>query len=169
MYGSQLHNLFSTATPVTDELISFARWVAGLPRSRRPATAAYPTVDDPFAELPVRAAQAYLSAHKIRTVYADTYPASISTAALTRQAENIAESRAQVVVIGSIEAPSVATLVREFSRLHYNPKIVMATAGPEQGQAFPAAIGAGDVNGIMVPGGWYGGYGNALSDAMVSD
>ena len=51
----------------------FARWVAGLPEDERPATAAYPTIDDPFAAPNVNGIRAILEEAGIETVYQETY------------------------------------------------------------------------------------------------
>ena len=46
---SKLPNLFAVSPVVADQLVPFANWVASLPASQRPKTAAYPMVNDPFA------------------------------------------------------------------------------------------------------------------------
>ncbi len=51
------HNVFDVSLPIEDELIPFVNWVASLPPSQRPKTAAYPMADDPFADPPVQLAQ----------------------------------------------------------------------------------------------------------------
>jgi ABC-type branched-subunit amino acid transport system substrate-binding protein len=54
-----------------------------------------------------------------------------------------------------------------FEQQHYNPKIFVAAAGPDQGSAFTSAVGVKNASGMMVPDAWYGGSKNALSQAMV--
>ena len=51
------HNVFDVSLPIEDEMIPFVNWVASLPASQRPKTAAYPMADDPFADPPVQVAQ----------------------------------------------------------------------------------------------------------------
>ncbi|HJY93340.1 MAG TPA: ABC transporter substrate-binding protein, partial [Streptosporangiaceae bacterium] len=46
------HNVFDVSLPIEDELVPFVNWVASLPASQRPKTAAYPMADDPFADPP---------------------------------------------------------------------------------------------------------------------
>ena len=41
--------------------------------------------------------------------------------------------------------------------------------GRSRAQAFEGVVGKADANGVMVPGGWNGGYDNALSDNMVEE
>jgi branched-chain amino acid transport system substrate-binding protein len=57
--------------------------------------------------------------------------------------------------------------VQAFKQQHFNPKIFICAAGPDQGAAFTSAVGKGNAQGIMVPNGWYPGYQNATSQAMV--
>ena len=50
--GHTYGNLFSVSVPAANEMEPFAKWVVSLPASQR-ATAAYPEIDDPFADPPV--------------------------------------------------------------------------------------------------------------------
>jgi branched-chain amino acid transport system substrate-binding protein len=59
--------------------------------------------------------------------------------------------------------------VHSFIQQHYNPKIFIATAGPDQGAAFVKAVGKGNENGIFVPNGWYPGFQKADSQQMVKE
>ena len=54
-FATGLHSLFDVSAPVANSLVPFAKWVASMPKSERPKTAAYPTSNDPFTEpqLPV--------------------------------------------------------------------------------------------------------------------
>ena len=51
----------------------FAEWIAALPEDERPKTAAYPTLDDPFAAPNVEGIREILEAAGIETVYEETY------------------------------------------------------------------------------------------------
>ena len=44
------HNVFDVSLPIEDELVPFVNWIASLPPSQRPKTAAYPMAQDPFAD-----------------------------------------------------------------------------------------------------------------------
>jgi branched-chain amino acid transport system substrate-binding protein len=128
-------------------------------------------IDDPFADPPVRTARGILARAGVRTVYwHPPFNASSSAAALARDARAVARSGAQMVVLGSVDVPTVQAFVKEFIARHYNPKMFIAAAGPDQGQSFIDAIGGpGNSVGIMVPNGWFGAYPNALSHVMVQD
>jgi branched-chain amino acid transport system substrate-binding protein len=146
----------------------FIRWVKSLPPSERPKTAAYPSADDPFATPAVATAQLQLEQAGIRTVYSNkTIPEKVSAYKLPAAA--VAQSGAQVVVLGSTDVPTVQTFMQVFEQQRYTPHIFIAVAGPDQGQAFIGPVGKANADGMMVPGGWYGDYSNPLSHAMVED
>jgi len=159
------HNVFDVSLPIEDELVPFVNWVASLPASQRPKTAAYPMADDPFADPPVQLAQQKLQALGVKTVYSKIFPAEV--AAYKPQADQVAATGAQVVVLGSTDVPTVAAFMQAFEQQHYNPKMFICAAGPDQGAAFTSAVGKANATGMMVPNGWYPGYANAASQAMV--
>jgi branched-chain amino acid transport system substrate-binding protein len=82
-------------------------------------------------------------------------------------ADDVANSKAQAVVLGSTDVPTVSAFMSAFEQQHYNPKVFIAAAGPDQGSAFTSAVGAKNANGMMVPDAWYPGARNKLSQAMV--
>src|SRR5262249_32633427 len=57
VFGSGLHNVFDVSVPIKLNLVTFAQWIASLPASSRPKTAAYATVDDPFTAPQIPEAQ----------------------------------------------------------------------------------------------------------------
>ena len=162
-------DLFSTTIPVASEMVPFANWVVHLPG--HPVTAAYPMVSDPFADPPVETTRAFFESHGITTAY-KTGPngyAKVTPAALKADAIQVARHHAGIVVLGSVDVPTVDAFMHEFGVLNYTPKIFIAASGPDQGQAFLNAAGTGNAIGFMVPNGWNGAYANALSHVMVQD
>jgi branched-chain amino acid transport system substrate-binding protein len=159
------HNIFDVSLPIEDEMIPFVNWVASLPASQRPKTAAYPMADDPFADPPVQLAQAKLQALGVKTVYSKIFPAEV--ASYKPAADQVAATGAQAVLLGSTDVPTVAAFMQAFQQQHYNPKMFICAAGPDQGAAFTSAVGKANATGMMVPNGWYPGYANPASQAMV--
>jgi branched-chain amino acid transport system substrate-binding protein len=166
-FGNGLKNVFDVSVPVALNLTAFAKWVASLPPSQRPKTAAYPTSNDPFTEPQLPPAQKILEAAGIKTVYSTVFPAEVTD--FTPIATQIASKKPDVVVLGSVDVPTVSAFIHTFVQQHYNPKIFIATAGPDQGAAFVKAVGTGNENGIFVPNGWYGGSPNSASMQMVKE
>jgi branched-chain amino acid transport system substrate-binding protein len=161
------HNVFDVSLPIEDELIPFVNWVASLPPNERPKTAAYPMADDPFADPPVQLAQQKLQALGVKTVYSKIFPAE--SASYKPAADQVAATGAQAVLLGSTDVPTVAAFMQAFEQQHYNPKMFICAAGPDQGAAFTSAVGKGNATGMMVPNGWYPGYSNPESQAMVNE
>ena len=161
------HNVFDVSLPIADELVPFVNWIASLPPSRRPKTAAYPMAQDPFADPPVQLAQTMLSRLGVRTVYSQVFPEEV--AAYKAPADQVAGAHADLVVLGSTDVPTVSAFMQAFEQQHYTPKLFIAAAGPDQGASFTSAVGTGDADGMMVPNGWYPGYANAASQNMVKE
>jgi branched-chain amino acid transport system substrate-binding protein len=161
------HNTFDVSLPIADEMVPFVNWIASLPASERPKTAAYPMAQDPFADPPVQLAQTLLSNLGVRTVYSNIFPETES--AYKAPAQAVAASGAQLVVLGSTDVPTVQTFMQAFEQAHYTPKLFIAAAGPDQGAAFTSAVGVGNADGMMVPDGWYPGYHNAASQQLVRE
>ncbi len=161
-------NVFDVSLPVADELVPFVNWIASLPPSERPKTAAYPMAQDPFADPPVQLAQTLLEQLHVTTVYSNIFTETPS--AYKEPADQVAAKNPQLVVLGSTDVPTVAAFMAAFQAQHYIPKLFIAAAGPDQGSAFTSAVGgAGNADGMMVPNGWYPGYDNAASKQMVSE
>ena len=167
VFGAGLHNVFDVTAPVKDDLVTFAQWVASLPASQRPKTAAYATVNDPFTQPQIPVAEKILQAAGVRTVLSKVFPAEVTD--YTPIASQVASTHADLVVLGSVDVPTVSAFTHAFVQQHYNPKGFVATAGPDQGAQFVKAVGAGNENGIFVPNGWFGGFRKADSEAMVKE
>jgi branched-chain amino acid transport system substrate-binding protein len=167
VFGAGLHNVFDVSIPIKNNLVTFAQWVASLPASQRPKTAAYATVNDPFTQPQIPVAQKILQDAGVKTVLSKVFPAEVTD--YTAIAGQVATTHADLVVLGSVDVPTVSAFTHSFIQQHYNPKAFIATAGPDQGEAFVKAVGAGNENGIFVPNGWFGGFKKADSQKMVQE
>jgi branched-chain amino acid transport system substrate-binding protein len=168
VFATKLSNLFDVSLPVKDALVPLVHWVVSLPKSERPATAAFPTSNDPFTQPQIQVAQQLLSAAGIKSVYSKVFPAEPTQ--YKGIADQVVASKAQMVVLGSVDIPTVAAFTQAFVQQHYNPKLFIATAGPDQGAAYVSAVGGqGNTEGVMVPDAWYGGAPNAQSKKMVAE
>jgi branched-chain amino acid transport system substrate-binding protein len=167
VFGAGLHNVFDVSVPIKNNLVTFAQWVASMPASQRPKTAAYATVDDPFTQPQIPVAQSILQAAGVKTVLNKVFPAEVTD--YTPIASQMASSHADLAVLGSVDVPTVSAFTHAFIQQHYSPKAFIATGGPDQGAAFIKAVGAGNENGIFVPNGWYPGFKKADSEQMVKE
>lgn len=153
VFDRGLHNVFDVSLPVANNLMSFAQYILSLPVSQRPRTAAYATEDDPFTEPQIDLARLMLEQGGVKTVSYQVYPAQ--TTNYTPIADNVVVSGAQLGVFGT-QLPDISAFISRFKQLHYNPKMLVATAGPDQGSAFLKTIGGtASAEGILVPNGWY--------------
>jgi branched-chain amino acid transport system substrate-binding protein len=160
-----LHNVFDVSLPVANNLISFARWIAAMPASTRPKTAAYATQDDPFTAPQLDAARAILDAAGVKTVYNKVYPSE--TTDYGPIAAGIIGAKADVVLAGTL-LPDISAFIKQFVQQNYNPKALVATAGPDQGAQFLTNVGANHTEGVMVPNGWYPTANTPGNAAMVA-
>jgi branched-chain amino acid transport system substrate-binding protein len=168
VFGEKLPNVFDVALPVANELDPFVNWIKSLPASQRPTTAAYPMANDPFATPQVQLAQSGLQPLGIKTVYSKIFPEEVPD--YLPNADLVASKAPQAVILGSTDVPTVSSFMKGFEQQHYNPKVFVAAAGPDQGQAFLSAVGgAGNANGMMVPDAWYPGYDSSSSKTMVNE
>jgi branched-chain amino acid transport system substrate-binding protein len=166
VFATGLHNIFDVSLIIKNQLITAATYFAGLPKSQRPKTAAYPTSNDPFTQPQLPVARAIMEKAGIKTVYTKVFPAEATD--YTPIASAVANTKAEVVMLGSVDVPTVSAFIQAFAQQHYNPKAFVATAGPDQGADFLKAVGS-NAEGVMVPNGWYYGYANAQSRAMVKE
>jgi branched-chain amino acid transport system substrate-binding protein len=166
VWSEKLPNVFDVSLPVANELDPFTNWIDSLPASQRPTTAAYPMANDPFATPQTQLAQSVMQKAGIKTVYSKIFPEEVPD--YLPNADIVASKAPEVVVLGSTDVPTVASFMSGFEQQHYNPKVFIADAGPDQGAAFLSAVGTANANGMMVPDAWYPGYDNASSRAMVA-
>lgn len=161
------HNVFDVSYPIVAQYDPLTTWIRSLPAGQRPKTAAYPIVNNPFTIPPEQRAQKQLEAVGVKTVYSKVLPEELPNAKSV--ADQVAASGAQAVFLGSVDVPTVAAFMKAFQQQHYNPKLMAATAGPDQGAAFLKAVGKANATGIMTANGWYGGYDNSQSKTMVQE
>jgi branched-chain amino acid transport system substrate-binding protein len=167
VFHARLKNVFDSAMPVADGLVPFASWVASLPSSHRPKTVAYVTSNDPFTEPQIPVAESILKMAGVKSVYYHVFSSGATD--YTPVADAVAAAKAQIVVLGSVDVPTVSAFMQAFERAHYNPKAFIATAGPDQGAAFIKVVGAKNADGMLVPDSWFGGSTNPESEKMVAE
>ncbi|HEU5158720.1 MAG TPA: amino acid ABC transporter substrate-binding protein [Streptosporangiaceae bacterium] len=165
VFEQHLNNLFFVQpAPVVKQGEIFADYILSLPPSRRPKSAAYPSLDDPFAA-PVADHVRRLFEHAgIKTVYRGTYPAQLTD--LTPVASAIAQSKPDVVV-GGTQPEDGYQLTRAMIQLRYAPKWLFLSNGANAPADYPQRVGRGHVNGIFSAGDWFAGSAARGSDEFV--
>jgi branched-chain amino acid transport system substrate-binding protein len=161
------HDVFDVSLPIADEMVPFVNYIASLPPSERPKTAAFPMAQDPFADPPVQLAETLLANLGVRAIYTNIFPEDPTQ--YKAPAQQVAASGAQLVMLGSTDVGTVQAFMQAFEQAHYTPKMFIAASGPDQGSAFTSAVGTANANGMMVPNGWFPGYPNKASQQMVRE
>ncbi len=166
VFDRGLTNIFFVQpAAIEDNLVSYTKWLLGLPADQRPSSVAYATEDDPFTQPQVDKAKGLLEAGGIHTAFYKVYPAE--TTDFTPIALQVANSKADAVILGT-QLPDALAFAKTFIQQHFNPKTIIETTGPDQGKDFSDALAA-NTEGIMVPAGWTANakaYGN---DRFVSE
>ncbi|MGZ3647369.1 MAG: ABC transporter substrate-binding protein, partial [Ktedonobacteraceae bacterium] len=137
VFTQKWKNLFAVSLPVERNLTTFAYFILSLPNQIRPKTAAFATSDDPFTFPQIDYARHLLEQGGIKTVYnPPPYDSTkITGDAVKPYAEQVVQSHADVVVLGTL-LPEAAAYIKIFKKENYNPKAMIATAGPDAGQDF---------------------------------
>ena len=138
VFSAGLKNVFDVTLPVANALQPFAKWISSLPASQRPKTAAYVTSNDPFTQPQLPVAQKILEKAGIKTVYNNVFPAEVTD--FTPIADKVAAAKPQVVILGAVDVPTVSSFMQAFEQSGFNPKVFIATAGPDQGTAFTKMV-----------------------------
>lgn len=165
VFSSGLTNVFDTGQPIAFQAVPFAKYLASLPPSERPKTAAYATEDDPFDVPQTEGAQKVLQAAGVKTVYSKVFPQEVAD--YSPIADQIAATHAQVVILGAGDLSVLSPFVHAFIQQGYNPKAFYTSNGITPPQFLPAVGGAKNGNGLATTGNWWPGFDNAESKAFT--
>jgi branched-chain amino acid transport system substrate-binding protein len=124
----------------------WAKYITDLPADQRPKTAAYPTLDDPFAQPTSEGIEKIFKAAGIRTVYRETY--TIDNPNLDGIASAIKAKKPDVVVNGATFEDGVG-MVRALRKAGFTPKLLYQTTAPSLGDQYAKAIGKQTTEGIF--------------------
>lgn len=124
---------------------NFADYIAGLPADKRPKTAAYPTLDDPFAAPNINGIREILEKAGVQTVYQETY--AIDTKNFDTIV-NAMRARAPGLVVHGANFEDGVGLVNAMLKANFRPTWFYQTTAPSLGKQYGDAIGAGNAEGI---------------------
>jgi branched-chain amino acid transport system substrate-binding protein len=152
VFDQKLDNLFFVQpAPVVAGGEVFAKWVLSLPADQRPKTAAYPSLDDPFASPIADRIRELLEAGGIKTVYNETY--SAETTDLSPVVTKVAAASPDLVVAGT-QSDDAYAQVKAMVEQKFSPKMLFMSNGANSPVEFPDKVGAGNVNGIFSTSAW---------------
>jgi branched-chain amino acid transport system substrate-binding protein len=124
----------------------FAEWVASLPENERPKTAAYPTLDDPFAAPNVEGIREILEPAGIKTVYEETY--AIDTKNFDTIVNAMKSAKPDLVVHGAQFEDGIG-LTRSMLKAGFTPSMFYQTNAPSFGDQFSEGIGPKNTEGVF--------------------
>ena len=124
----------------------WANWVTELPEDKRPKTAAYPTLDDPFALPTSEGIEAILKAAGIQTVYRETYTAD--TTNFDSIANAVKSKNPDLVVLGTQFEDGIG-LMRALRKVDFTPKWLYQTNAPSFGDQYADGIGVENTEGVF--------------------
>lgn len=129
----------------------FANYIASLPAGEKPATAAYPSADDPFAKPTVDAIRKILEGAGVKTVFKRVYPAD--TKNFDALADSVKRAAPDLVVQGTGFEDGVG-LIRAFNKVGFTPKQLYQTSAPSLGDQYLKAVGKQNTEGVMFATTW---------------
>lgn len=142
--------LFYAAPAIADDHYNYlADYLVKLPADQRPKTAAYASLDDPFAQGTAYGLRDKLAAAGIKTVVDEVYPPE--TTDFAPIAAKIAAAKPDVVV-GGTQFEDAVGLVRALQELKVQPKLAAFSTGPTLPE-FPDAVKDAAEH-IVSPVGW---------------
>jgi branched-chain amino acid transport system substrate-binding protein len=167
-FAHHLKNLFAVSLPAISYMNSFVNYILSLPAGIRPKTIAYATSDDPFTQPQIDAARPKFEAGGLTTAYYSVFPAE--TTDYNPIAQRVVASKPDVVVLGTVGLQDYMGFMQYFKQQHFNPKVIIATAGPDAGAQFVNAIGNKNTEGLLVPNdGWFPTVKSYQNDQFVPD
>jgi branched-chain amino acid transport system substrate-binding protein len=153
VFQEKLHNVFFTQpAPVLQSADVFVKFLLSLPKSQRPKTAAYPSLDDPFSSPIADRVRTLLEKAGVKTVFKTIYPSE--TTDMTPIIQKIA-SKHPDAVIGGTQSNDAYAQIKAMIQLKFSPKFLFFTNGANNPAQFPSKVGAKNVNGIFSTGDWF--------------
>lgn len=150
VFEQGFENLFYAAPAVADDHYNhLADHIEAMPAGQRPKTAAYATMDDPFAQGTAYGLKARLEEMGVRTVADEVYPPN--TTDFSSIAAKIADTGADIVV-GGTQYQDAVNLILQLQQLEYQPSMAAFSTAPTNPE-FPEAIGD-QTEGILAPTGY---------------
>jgi branched-chain amino acid transport system substrate-binding protein len=124
----------------------WAKWILSLPEDKRPKTAAYPTLDDPFAMPSSEGIEAILKEGGVETVYRETYTAD--TTNFDSIANAVKNRNPDLVVLGTQFEDGIG-LLRALRKVNFTPKWLYQSNAPSFGDQYADGVGVENTEGVF--------------------
>lgn len=155
VFAQHLDNLFFVQpAAIVKQGDIFVDYLLSLPPAKRPKTAAYASLDDPFAAPLADNVRKRLEAAGIKTVYAQTYPDNLTD--LSPVIAKVAAAKPDLLVSGTQSEDAYAQ-VKAMIQLGFNPHWLFVSNGANNPVEFPDKVGEENTEGIFTTGDWFAG------------
>jgi branched-chain amino acid transport system substrate-binding protein len=166
VFAEHLGNVFFVQpAPTLNSGDAFVKYILSLPKAKRPKTAAYPSLDDPFSSPIADRMRGQFEKAGVKTVFKTIYPPE--TADLTPIVAKVVASKPDMVV-GGTQSDDAYAQVKAMIQQKFSPKFLFLSNGANSPVEFPSKVGAGNVNGIFSSGDWFPDSKSAGNPAFVA-
>jgi branched-chain amino acid transport system substrate-binding protein len=124
----------------------FVDYILGLPKKDRPQTAAYPSIDDPFAIPVIDSIREKFEAAGIKTVYKDIYPPSTSN--FDSIASAVKSANPDLIAHGAVFDDGIG-FIRALSKVGFQPRYFFETSAPSGADQFSSGVGIDNTEAIF--------------------
>src|SRR5436190_15505517 len=124
----------------------FVDYILGLPKKDRPKTAAYPSIDDPFAIPVIDSIREKFEAAGIKTVYKDIYPPSTSN--FDSIASAVKSANPDLIAHGAVFDDGIG-FIRSLSKVGFEPRYFFETSAPSGAAQFSNGVGIDNTEAIF--------------------
>jgi len=124
----------------------WANWITQLPADKRPKTAAYPTLDDPFTTPTSEGIEAILKGAGIETVYRKTYTADQSN---FDSIANAVKAKNPDLVVAGTQFEDGIGMVRALGKVGFTPNWLYQTNAPSFGAQYADGVGEENTEGVF--------------------
>jgi len=124
----------------------FVDHILGLPKKDRPQTAAYPSIDDPFAIPVIDSIKKKFEDAGIETVYDDIYPPSTSN--FDSIASAVKSANPDLIAHGAVFDDGIG-FIRALDKVGFQPRYFFETSAPSGAEQFSNGVGIENTEAIF--------------------
>jgi branched-chain amino acid transport system substrate-binding protein len=146
------HLFFAQEATAPHQADLLAQYICGLPAGKKPATAAYISIDDPFAQPVIEGIKPKLEGCGVKTVYGlKTYPTNQTS--FDAVVNGIKAANADIVLEGAVFDDAIG-VIRQMKQSGYNPKLIFQTSAPSESDQYSKGIGLANTEGVFYAVSW---------------
>jgi branched-chain amino acid transport system substrate-binding protein len=124
----------------------FVDYILGLPEKDQPKTAAYPSIDDPFAIPVIDSIKQKFEDAGIKTVYDDIYPPSTSN--FDSIASAVKSADPDLIAHGAVFDDGIG-FIRALDKVGFQPRYFFETSAPSGAEQFSNGVGIENTEAIF--------------------